>query len=149
MQRQRRCCSPPPVFATWTHGVPKGTGPPRRRRRTPVERISPPTPPLLTRLVENSPLPHIKLSPTRKSNRTTNEVPSAAEDKGNKVVTPTLVPRVSILFPQKKERTGTCPKLNALTVIEKDITPGSVLRIRKRGQKTSDCFGNLHAGDCS
>ena len=149
MLKQRRCSNPPPVPATWTQGILERTSPRKRRRRTPVERISPLTPLLLTRLVENSLFPFSKLPPIRKRIRTTNEVTGATEDKGDKVVTPTPLPRVSILFPRKKEKTGTCPKANALTAIGKDITPTSLLGIRGKSQKTSDNLGNLHTGDCS
>ena len=114
-----------------------------------MERISPPTPPLLTRLVENSPLLLSKLPPTRRKTRTTNKVPSAAEDEGNKIVILTPLPRVSILFPRRQEKTGICPKSNAFTAIGKDITPTSILGIRRKSQKTSDSLGNLYAGDCS
>ena len=149
MRRQKRCFNLPPVPATWTRGVPKGTGPLKRRRRTPVERISPLTPLLLTRLVENSPLPLSKLLLTRRKIRTTNEVLGVAEDKGNKVVTPTPLPRMSISFSRRKKKTETYPKSNALTAIGKHITPTSVLRIRRRSQETSDGPGDLHANDCS
>ena len=114
-----------------------------------MERISPPTPPLLTRLVENSPLPLSKLPPTQRETKTTNKVPGAAENEKDKVVTPTPLPRVSISFPKKKHRTEIYPKLNALTAIGKDITLRSVFRIQRRSQKTSDGLGKLYAGDCS
>ena len=148
MRRQRRCSNPPPVPATWTRDSLEGTGPLRRRRKTPVERISLPTPFLLIRLVKNSPFLFNKLLPTWRRTRTTNEVPGAAEDKEDQVITPTPLPRVSILFPRRKERTETCPKLNALTAIGKDITPRSVFRIRKRGQKTGIGLDDLHVDDC-
>ena len=48
---------------TWTQGIPKGIGPLQRRRRTPVKRISPPTPPLLIYLVGNRHLPLSRLHP--------------------------------------------------------------------------------------
>ena len=109
-----------------------------------MEKISPPTPPLLIHLVGNS-LPLGRLPPpTRKRTRTTNEVPGTAED-GDRVATPTPLPRVSISFAQRKG--GTCPKLNAIIAIGKDITLTSILGIRKSSQKTSDSLGNLHAGD--
>ena len=149
MRRQKRCSNPPPVPATWTRGVLEGTGPLRRRRRTSVERISPPTPLLLTRLVKNSLLLLSKLPPTQRRTKTTNEVPGTTENERDKVVIPTPLPRVLISFPRRMEKTGICPRLNALTIIGKDITPRSIIRIRKRGQKTRDGLGNLHAGDCS
>ena len=94
-----------------------------------MKRINPLTPPLLIRLVEKILLLLSKLLPTRKRTRTTNDVPGAAEDERDKVVTPTPLPRVSILFPRRKERIWICPKSNALTAIKKDITPTSVLGI--------------------
>ena len=67
----------------------------------------------------------------------------------DKVVTPTPLSRVSILFPRRKGRTETCPKSNAITVIGKDITSTSVLKIQRKSQKINDGLDDLHAGDCS
>ena len=75
--------------------------------------------------------------------------PRRRKRRGDRVVTLIPLPRMSILFPRKKGRTGTCSKLNAITTIKKDITPTSILGIRRRSQKTSDSLSNLHAGDCS
>ena len=129
----------------WTQSILERTSP-RRRRRGTSERISPPTPPLLTHLVKNSHLLLSRLSPpTPRRNRTTNKVPGAAEDK-DRVVTPTLLSQVSISFPRRR---GTSPKSSAITAIGKDITLTSIHGIRKRSPKTSDNFDNLYARDCS
>ena len=127
MPKQRRRCNLPPAPATWTQDVLKGTGLLKERIRIPVERISLPTPLLLTHLVGNNHFPLGRLPPpTQRRTKTTNEVPGAAEDR-DKVVTPTTPPRVSISFPQRKK--GTCPKLSAIIAIGKNITPTSVLGI--------------------
>ena len=141
MQRQKQCFNHLLAPATWTQSVPGRTDPQKRKRRT-SERISPPTPPLLIYLVENSHFLLSRLSPPtlRKT------VPGVAENN-NRVVTSTFLPQKLILFPKKKG--GTCPKSSAITVIEKDITLTSVFEIRKRSQKTSDSLSNLHAGDYS
>ena len=145
MQKQSRCYNPPPAPATWTQGILGEAGPLRERRGIPVERISPPTPPLLTYLVGNSHLPLGRLPPpTRGRTRTTNEVPGTAED-GDMLVMATPLPWVSISFPQKKG--GTCPKSGAITAIRKNITPTSILGTQRSSQKTSVGLGNLHAGD--
>ena len=74
MRRQKHYYNPSPVPGTWTHGVPKGTSPLRRMRKTPVERISLPAPLLLTHLVRNSHLlPSKLLSPTQRRTRTTSK----------------------------------------------------------------------------
>ena len=146
MRKQRRCSNYPPLPAIWTHSAIEEVGRQRRRRkrRTP-EKISTPTPPLLTYLVGNSHLPLGRLPPpTRRRTKTTNEVPGAAED-GDRVATPTPLPRVSISFPRRKGRT--CLKLSAITAIGKDITPTSILEIRRSSQKTSVGLGGLYAGD--
>ena len=147
-QRQRRCSNPLLVLATWTRGVTKRTGPLRRRRRTLVERIYPPSPSLLILLVENSPLLFSRLPlPTQRRIKTTNKVFGAAEDGIDSVETSTPLSPLSILFPRKKGKT--CPMSSAITAIGKDIISASVFGIQRRSQKTSDSLGNLHAGDCS
>ena len=143
-RRQRRCSNPPPVPATQTRGVPEGTSPLRRRRKTPVERISPPTPFLLTHLVENSSLPLSRLPlPIRRRTKTTSKEVLGAEgaDK-DRAAAMTLLQRMLTLAPSR-EKWKMFSKSSTTTVTGRDITPPSV----SRGQKTNVSFGNIHAGD--
>ena len=142
MHRQRRCCNLSPVFATWTHGVPEGIGLPGRRRRTPVERISPPTSPLLTRLVENSPLPLSRLHLPKRTRTTSKEVLGTKGADEDRVMAMTLLQRVSTPTPSRKKRKISL-KFGATTVTRRDITLSSI----SKSQKTSVGLGDLHVGD--
>ena len=141
MQRQSRCCNPPPVPATWIQGVPEGISPLKRKGKTPVERISLPTPPLLTYLVGNN---HLLLSrlppPTRRRTRTTKEVLSTVVDEDGDEAK-TLLQQVLTLFLRRKKKTS--PMLNASTAEGRAISPINVLRRKSRSQKTSDSLDNL------
>ena len=138
MRRQRRCFNPSPLPATWTQSVLKGTDPLGRRRRTPVERISPPTPPLLTHLVGNRHLPLSRPSPpTRK--RTTAEALGVEGDEAK-----THLRRASM--PSQRRR-KTSPKLSASTAGRRAILPTGALKRRNRSQKTSIGLGDLHVDD--
>ena len=140
MQRQRRCCSPPLVSAIWTRGIPEGTGPPGRTRKT--QRISPLTPLLLTRLVENSPLPLSRLLPPRRTRTTNKEVLSAEGADKARVMAMTLLQRVSTPPPSRRRRKISL-KSSATTVTRRDIMRPSV----PRSQKTSVGPGDLYADD--
>ena len=101
---------------------------------------------LLTHLVGNNYLLLSRLPPPiPRRTRITNEIPGIAQDR-NRVVTPTPLSQMSIFFRRKR---GTFLQSSAITAIGKNITTTSVFGIQKRGQKTSDGLGKLHAGDCS
>ena len=144
MQRQRQCSNHLLAPVIWTQDVPKGTGPPRRRRKTPVERISPPTPPLLIRLMGNSLLLLSKLPPpTQKRTRiTSKEVFSAEKADKDRVVAMTLLYWLST--PQlSRRRKKMSPKSSATTVTRRDIMLPSV----PKDQKTCVSLNDLHAGN--
>ena len=107
-----------------------------------MEKISPPTPPLLTRLVENSLLSFSRLLPPRRTRTTSKEVLGVERANKDKIVAMTLLQRVSPLPPSKRRRKISL-KSSATTVIGRDITPLSV----PRRQKTSVGLDNLYAGD--
>ena len=138
MRRQRQCSNPPPVSATWTYGIPKGTSPLRRRRKTPIKRISLPTPPLLTHLVENTHLPLSKLPPPTQR-RTSAEALGIERDEAK-----THLQRAS-MPPQRRKKTSS--KLTTSTTGRKAIMPTGVLKKRNKSQKTSIHLGNLHIND--
>ena len=120
MQRQRRCSNLLLAPTRWTQVASKNTDPRRRKRRTP-EKISPPTPFLLTHLVRNSHLLLSRLPPlTRRRTKTTNEVPAAIKDR-DKVVAATSLQQVLTPTPSK-ERRKTSPKSSASPIIGRDIT---------------------------
>ena len=107
-----------------------------------MERISPPTPPLLTCLVENSLLPLSRLLPPRRTRTTSKEVLGAERANKDRVVAMTLLQRVSTP-PLSRRRRKISLKSSATTVTGRDIMPPSV----PRRQKTSVGLGDLHAGD--
>ena len=69
--------------------------------------------------------PPIRAGPTRKT-KTNNKVPGNVEDR-DRIVVPTSLPRVSISFLKKKEKT--LPKSSTILTIRKGITPTSILEI--------------------
>ena len=117
----------------------------RKRRKTSVERISPPTPPLLTHLVGNNHLPLSRLPlPTRRRTRTTKEVLGTVVDgDGDEAKTP--LRQVSTLLPRRKKKIS--PMSNASTAEGRAILPTSVLRKGTRSQKTSGSLGNLYVDE--
>ena len=84
-----------------------------------------------------------KARPTRKT-RTIKEVFGTAEDD-DRLVAMTFLSHVLISFPKKK--TKKFLNLNVLTIGKKVIIPLSIPR--KKIQKTSVNFNDLHANDCS
>lgn len=81
-----------------------------------------------------------------KKTRTIKEVFGAMRGK-NKVVATTPLQQVSTSFSRKKEITFSIS--NAFIVEEKIITPTSVIKTRKRSQKTGISLDNLYAGKYS
>ena len=116
MQRQRRCYNPPPAPATWTQGVPGGTGPLGKRRRT--QRISPLTPLLLTHLVENSHFPLSRLPPPTQK-RTTAKTLGVVGDKAK-------TPATGVNVTPKKE--------------EADLSQVDYFHCRKKGHYANKCL---------
>ena len=97
-----------------------------RRRRTLVERISLPTPPLLTHLVRNKHLPHSRPpSPTQR--KTTAEALGVKGDEAKTHLQRTSTP------PQRKEKIS--PNLSAFTAERRAILPTCALKRRNRSQK--------------
>ena len=148
MQRHKRCCNPPPVLGTWTQDVLEGKR--KRTRKTPLERISLPTPFPLTCLVGNSHLPPSRLlSPTQRRTKTTSkEVLGVEKADKDKVVAATPLQR-ELTLTLSREKRETSSKSSASPVIERDIIRTNVPRIRiwRENSKTSVSLGNLHAGD--
>ena len=123
---------------------PRGNKLAKKKKKTPVERISLPPLPLLARLVENSPFPLSKLlPPTQRRTRTiSKEVLGAEEaDKDRAAAT---TPLQWVLTPTPSRRKWKMfPKLSATTVIGRDITPPCV----PKGQKNSIGLSGFYAGD--
>ena len=144
MQKQKHCYSPLPVFVTWTQGILKGTSPPERKKKTPVERISLPTPPLLTRLIKNSSFPLSRLPPPtqRRTKTTSTEVLNAEEAVEDRIMAMIFLQWMSMPLSSRRRR-ETSPKSSATTVTKRNIRLPSV----PKSQKTSVSLGDLHAGD--
>lgn len=110
-----------------------------------MEKISLPTPPLLTHLVRNSHLLLNKLfPPIQKRIKTTIKALDVDED-GDKVKN--HLQRVSMSLQRRKKETF--PKSIAFTMGKRAIMRIGVLKKENKSQKTSDGLGDLHAGDCS
>ena len=126
MQRQRRCSNHCLIYVTETHSVLKGTGLLKRRRKTQVERISLPTPPLLTHLVGNSYYSLSRLSPsTQRRTKTTAETFGVEWDK-----TKTSLRQASTLTQRRTKETFL--KLIVSTAGRRAIISTNVFKKRKR-----------------
>ena len=133
MRRQRQCFNHLSIPATWIQEVIEGKHPLKRRRRTPVERISLPTPLLLIHLVGNSHLLLSKLPPpTQKS--------TIAEPLGVEGDKAKIHLRWASTSPQRKKR-KTSPKLIVSTMPTNVFTKGN------RSQKTSISLGDLYVNN--
>ena len=123
MQRQNCYYNHPSVPTKWTQGVPKGASLLKKGKKT-LKRLRLLILLLLSCLVKSPP---IRARPTRRI-RTTNKVSGVAENR-DRVVVPTSLSRVSILFLRKKRRT--LRKLSAILAIGKGITLTNVFEIRR------------------
>ena len=138
IRRQKQCSNPLPISTTWTQGIPKRTGPLKRRKKTPMERISPSTPPLLIYLVGNKHLPLSRL-PLPTQRRTTMEALGMERDKAKTHLQQTSIP--------SQRRKKTSPKLSASTAGKKAISPTGVLKRKNKSQKTNIGLGDFHVND--
>lgn len=116
----------------------------QQERRRILEKISPPTLPLLTHLMGNSYLLFTRFfPPTKKKTKITTEVFSIDED-GDEAKT--HLQRVLTLISKKKKKIS--PKLSAFTIKRRVIMPTDILR-KGKCQKTNDGFKNLYTGNYS